>query len=491
MNDSGSIRTWVSGNRMAVGSGTRVRPAGVTVLAAAAGGALIAAALAILVIVAPGLAMPVGVLLSVSLAAGALAQVTRAERRRRDREAKIDSDLAVLSERLLRLEAGGADDARPAEWHRIAELASGTAADVEQLGGLIQQLAEAVEGRDQTPAPSIIPDFDRTSIPPPPTTNVSASVPTAKAIDLSTREDFARAATAILRRLGHAPEAPLSVPQTDDAITDALKQGRIELHLQPVVTLPQRRTRYYDATPRLKLADGTVLEPSGFRSRFLASGLLPDLDLVVLERALAIARHLAGQPGDAAVACHVSRETLRRRDVLPRFEERLEAERRTTRRLVLSVSHDDLVGLGSGEGAALARFAGLGASLAVEGLPDLRADWVGLVRRGFDYAKVDAAQILAARLPGDTSELVREAGASGILLIATHVLREEFVPDLLDYDVPLAQGNAIAAPRPLRIEAMAEPREPPIPARPEPDPPGPVPPADGRASFRDYLRRAG
>src|SRR5208282_2547770 len=46
------------------------------------------------------------------------------------------------------------------------------------------------------------------------------------------------------------------------AIRSAIEASMIELHLQPVVTLPQRKVRYYEALSRLK-ADNGDLVPAG------------------------------------------------------------------------------------------------------------------------------------------------------------------------------------------------------------------------------------
>src|SRR3972149_1134416 len=39
-------------------------------------------------------------------------------------------------------------------------------------------------------------------------------------------------------------------------LREAVDAGRIELYLQPVVTLPQRKVRFYEALSRIKLAAG-------------------------------------------------------------------------------------------------------------------------------------------------------------------------------------------------------------------------------------------
>ena len=43
------------------------------------------------------------------------------------------------------------------------------------------------------------------------------------------------------------------------AIRSAIEGSRIELYLQPIVTLPQRKVRYYEALSRLKADNGDLI----------------------------------------------------------------------------------------------------------------------------------------------------------------------------------------------------------------------------------------
>ncbi len=45
------------------------------------------------------------------------------------------------------------------------------------------------------------------------------------------------------------------------ALRRAAEAGRFELYLQPIVTLPQRKVRYYEATARLRTEAGELLNP--------------------------------------------------------------------------------------------------------------------------------------------------------------------------------------------------------------------------------------
>ena len=52
-----------------------------------------------------------------------------------------------------------------------------------------------------------------------------------------------------------------------ETVRDAIDAGRVDLYLQPIVTLPQRKVRYYEAFTRLRTAEGAVLQPSDFSTR--------------------------------------------------------------------------------------------------------------------------------------------------------------------------------------------------------------------------------
>ena len=58
-------------------------------------------------------------------------------------------------------------------------------------------------------------------------------------------------------------------------VAAALDANRIDLYLQPIVTLPQRKVRYYEALTRLRTEAGEVLPASAFLAHAEAAGLLP------------------------------------------------------------------------------------------------------------------------------------------------------------------------------------------------------------------------
>src|ERR1700720_1556187 len=95
-----------------------------------------------------------------------------------------------------------------------------------------------------------------------------------------------------IARLQFAPSASRPIPANGktapfagfnrDAVAGALRKavaaGEIELHLQPVVTLPQRKLRYYEALARVKTDGGELVAAGEFLSDAEAAALIPKVD---------------------------------------------------------------------------------------------------------------------------------------------------------------------------------------------------------------------
>ena len=59
-----------------------------------------------------------------------------------------------------------------------------------------------------------------------------------------------------------------------ETIRNAIDGNRVDLFLQPVVTLPQRKVRYYESLTRLRTENGTVVMPADFIPPAEAGGLM-------------------------------------------------------------------------------------------------------------------------------------------------------------------------------------------------------------------------
>ena len=241
------------------------------------------------------------------------------------------------------------------------------------------------------------------------------------------------------------------------AIRSAIEGSKIDLFLQPIVTLPQRKVRYYEALSRLKADNGDLVAAADFLKFAEAGGLMPKLDNLSVLRCVQVVRRLLLKNRDIGLFCNLSSATLTDSG-FPRFLEFAEANRAIAPALVFEFTQEAVRAMGPIEHESLAALAERGFRFSMDNLTDLRVEPRELNERGFRFIKAPAALLLnrvgAASTdihPADLSDLV---GRFGIDLIAERIEAEGAVVDLLDYDVRFGQGFLFSPPRPVRAEAL-------------------------------------
>jgi cyclic-di-GMP phosphodiesterase, flagellum assembly factor TipF len=240
-------------------------------------------------------------------------------------------------------------------------------------------------------------------------------------------------------------------------IRNAIDSGRIDLFLQPVVTLPQRKVQYYEAMSRLKVDNGEHVAARDFLKYAEAGTLMPKLDHLTVLRCVQVVRRLLLKNREIGLFCNLSGATLTD-STFPDLLQFIEANRALAPSLVFEFTQSAVRAMGPIEHESLAALAERGFRFSMDNLADLRVEPRELNERGFRFIKVPAALLLnrvgAASTdihPADLSDLL---GRFGIDLVAERIESESTVVDLLDYDVRFGQGFLFAPPRPVRAEAL-------------------------------------
>lgn len=386
-------------------------------------------------------------------------------------------------------------------------------AEVGLLGDLIHQIATTLADHDEQlakAAPAVAKPAPPQLAPVPVIDPEAARRERQEAL-IAEREEAARAA----ERAAEDEQAAL--------ISQALSEGRVEVHLQPIVELPRRRTRGYEAVVRLRLDEATLLMPDQFLGIVEARGFGPTLDALVLTRTLAIARHLSAKAKGAErkgaesrepalyVSCNFSRATWNSARALATLARILDKYREHAESLVIEIPQPVFRLLDPASLGLLGAMATTGVRFALDQLVDLRFDPASLFERGVRFVKTPAA-LLQAEMSGAVSldiaasDLSTLLARASITLIAEEVADNPAVADMIELGVGYAQGNVFSPPRPVKPEVFAEPEAPPAqdaaePATPprasaevigypdaQPSRPAAEPPE--RLPFRSVLRRA-
>jgi cyclic-di-GMP phosphodiesterase TipF (flagellum assembly factor) len=357
--------------------------------------------------------------------------------------AEFGRRLAAVEGRVVSANSAGAD--------RIQSVVN----EIGELGGLVRQLAASVAGHEDM----------LTSI----QANVEAAPSPAAAPPLAVEADKPVVPPPAAEEKRAAPPPPASTPaaaaetmpsrsngQTLAAVRGAVEENRLDIYLQPLVTLPQRKVRYYEAVTRLRDDKDQLIAAEDFIGVAEAAGLIGRIDHMVMLRCVQVLRRLMVRNKEVGVFCNVAASTLSNTAMFSQCLDFLDANRALAPSFVLEFKQATFRNLGPTETEHLASLAQRGYRFSIDHVTDLRFEPRELADRGVRFIKVPAALLLDPKLnsasdihPSDLSDLL---GRFGIDLIAEKIEGERSVVDLLDFDVRFGQGFLFAPPRPLRPE---------------------------------------
>jgi cyclic-di-GMP phosphodiesterase, flagellum assembly factor TipF len=346
--------------------------------------------------------------------------------------AEFGRRLATVEGRVASVNSAGAD--------RIQTVVN----EIGELGGLVKQLAASVASHEDALAA------------------LQAGAATPPAINEPVKSEAAQeAAPSAEKIVMTAPPAATGTPsrshaQVLAALRAAIDENRLDIHLQPMVTLPQRKVRFYEAVTRLRDDNDQTLNAEDFIGIAEAAGLIGRIDHMVMLRCVQVLRRLMVRNKDVGVFCNVAAATLANSATFSQCLDFLDANRALAPSFVLEFKQTTFRNLGAAESEHLAALAQRGYRFSIDHVTDLRLDPRELADRGVRFIKVPAALLLDPKQtstsdihPSDLSDLL---GRFGIDLIAERIEGERSVVDLLDYDVRFGQGFLFAPPRPLRPE---------------------------------------
>jgi len=242
------------------------------------------------------------------------------------------------------------------------------------------------------------------------------------------------------------------------AIRNALDDNRIDLYLQPIVSLPHRKVRHYEALSRMRTEHGEVLSGEQFIAEAESGGLMPRVDRLVAARCVQVARRLLSKNREIGLFCNVSLATLLDRAARSEFLDVMEANRALAHCIILEFTLAAVRRMTPVEYDALSVLSQRGFRFSVDNVTDLRLEPADLAGRGFRFVKAPAPFLLKrspVQLGGIPPEQLSDLlGRFGIDLIADKIELEASVVDLIDADVRYAQGFLFSPPRPVRAEAL-------------------------------------
>jgi cyclic-di-GMP phosphodiesterase TipF (flagellum assembly factor) len=316
------------------------------------------------------------------------------------------------------------------------------AAEIGELGGLVKQIAETVAGHA-----AVLQKHGALA------GRLAASVPTPEPARPAESAPALGEKDPLVERF-----RGLSRESLADLLSKAASDNRVDLYLQPIVTLPQRKVRYYEAVSRLRTDTGDVIPAVDFVDVAESVGLMPKIDNLAVFRCVQVVRRLLLKSRDVGLFCNLSAATLNDPVMFQQLLDFMDANRVLAGSLVFEFKQEAYRNFGPIEHECLAALAERGFRFSMDHVTDLQMSPNELADRSFRFLKVPA-QLLLNKVAGvhtdiDPEDLADLLARSGIDLIAERIETETTVVDVLDYDVRFGQGFLFSPPRPVRAEAL-------------------------------------
>jgi cyclic-di-GMP phosphodiesterase TipF (flagellum assembly factor) len=258
-----------------------------------------------------------------------------------------------------------------------------------------------------------------------------------------------------------------------DVVRQALADNRVDLYLQPVVGLPQRRTVFYESFTRLRDASGRVMMPAEYLAVAEPAGMVTDIDNLLLFRCVQIVRRLAKQDRKVGIFCNISMASLADETFFPQFLELLTANRDLAGALIFEVGQGAFDARGAVEARNMGKLAELGFRFSLDKVVDLDLDLQDLARSDVKFLRIGAEFLLGQLIEIEgrlvlraLPDLAAEDFAAltrryGVEIIAEKIENERQVVDVLELDIAYGQGHLFGEPRAIKGAVLAEAGAPP------------------------------
>ena len=250
----------------------------------------------------------------------------------------------------------------------------------------------------------------------------------------------------------HAFHAPSGVSVEDaeslDRVKDAIENDRIDLYLQPIVSLPDRKLQFFEAFSRLRNSDGTVLLPADYLHAAERANRVGLIDNMILLRAVQALRAFSKQNRHCRIFCNLSPATIFDAEFFDQFTDYLDLHRDLAEQLVFEFTYPATEMMNNTVARNLGAVARRGYAFSVDHIRRFDLNLAALREKNFKFVKASSALLLGE---GDRERVLafkERLRSHDIELVVEKVEREAHFREILSFGVRYAQGELFGAPRP-------------------------------------------
>lgn len=235
-----------------------------------------------------------------------------------------------------------------------------------------------------------------------------------------------------------------------ELVGHAVRSRAVDVFVQPIVRLPQRRVRFYEVFARVRARPGMYLPARRYMHLAQENKLANEIDNLLLAECLKTIQSSAHIERAAPLFMNISQGTLRNTLFLKTLLGFLAQNRHLAPRLVMEIAVPQFKALDAASREILRGLGKLGCAISFDHVDVLDFEVVDLQKYYVRFVKIEARTLLPyTRSDKGRAELMRRKRAlegNGISLIVEKVEAENDLIELLDFDISYGQGHLFGRP---------------------------------------------
>ncbi|MDG1708028.1 MAG: EAL domain-containing protein, partial [Emcibacteraceae bacterium] len=226
----------------------------------------------------------------------------------------------------------------------------------------------------------------------------------------------------------------------------ALEDNRIDLYLQPIVSLPARKVVHYEAYSRVRDDEGEVIFPSQYIKLAEDTGLVSTLDNLLLFRCIQVIRRLGTRKPNLRFFCNISSVSLNDKDFFPQFVDFMLDNQELAGRLVFEFTQQDVLSQPNNIWETLGSLGRKGFRFSMDNVRVLKHDVSNLAARYFKYVKLNPEMLLADDIDISRDDIKEAYGRYDIEVIIEKIENDATLVEILDNGFERGQGYLFGEP---------------------------------------------
>lgn len=235
-----------------------------------------------------------------------------------------------------------------------------------------------------------------------------------------------------------------------ELLRHAVEHDQIDLFVQPIVSLPQRKSRYYELLGRIRARAGVYLPAERYMRLAEANNLVGAIDNLILLRCLQILRTMRREDAGTGYFLNIGEGTLRDSKFMNDLLTFVSQFRPLAQRLVFEMRQENVEKPDKRAEPIIRGLSQLGCRFSMDHIRRGDIDIDLLRQRRISFIKMDAGWLMneATERGGiqRMKKLKHRLDAAGIDIVVEKIETEHDLRELLDFSIDYGQGYYFGKP---------------------------------------------